>query len=225
MNNFTLILTLVLLSLQQSLLLQDQVENNEIEDVYRRDFDYSDQIKLISRRSIGSLVKSKSSKKSDYRKNETDSLIRNIKKAKKKLKDKSPKEFKTSQIRDLIGDGNHVILFDCAHPSYIDSRGKTTRIHSFKKDLLNEIKISNNCSLDDNLWHNNSSLSTYNVKAKSLSNLPFQELISYFLALNLCDDFMSYIKHPGYFVTNYKKPQICSKSILGLSFYSTEYFK
>lgn len=118
-----------------------------------------------------------------------------------------------NRIKNIIGKGDLLILFDCNSPSYYDFENKLVKIKS--KKMIKQLKSSDNCSEEsDNLWHfhgNKSMISTFDFKTKNLSSsvLPFNQFMSFFKDLNLCDDFMKLMKHPAYFDDEYKKPTEC----------------
>lgn len=230
MRTIIFILFLASTNLSRLLAYDDDNVNNETEsphelDIYRRDDEnYGETIKLVNRRSNSkSKNKNKITKPQPSggggggsgntnlaRKNEIDSFFSKLETASKKG-EKQLEEFTVDKIRSLIGDGNHLIVFDCQNPSYM----KNKKAQNLPKELAKQIKIKNNCSLEvDNLWHvgsDSSSLTTFNVKSKSLSKpqLPFKKLTMHFMNLNMCDDFMKFMKHPGYFLKIYKKPTVC----------------
>lgn len=124
--------------------------------------------------------------------------------------------FSIENLRDLIGDGKYLIIFDCKRPSYMDLKGRKNNIKS--AEVLRELKLTSNCSTTDNLWLQNGEIyspKTYDHKNMSLAqiDLPFRQLANYFKELNICNEFMQFIKHPGYFLRNYKKPNMCQTGI------------
>lgn len=125
--------------------------------------------------------------------------------------------FSHDEIRSLLGDGVHLVVFDCLLPSYMDLRRKT---HIKSSDILDELSSNQraNCSRDDdNIWHVSAgppnSFLTYNYKSRTLSispPLPMSDLVDYFRRLGICNEFMRFVRHPGYFVRHYRKPAVCA---------------
>jgi hypothetical protein len=124
--------------------------------------------------------------------------------------------FDRKQIKKLIGSGSHLVVFSCEKPGYLDMRRKTR----FKDPkILLELNKTAICKspekrLDRGLWlegGDENSLVTYDYQKITLSRprLPMNRLIQYFSEIDLCDDFMKFMRHPGYFVRNFPKPAQC----------------
>lgn len=121
-------------------------------------------------------------------------------------------EFNLDQLEKLLGHGQHLIVFDCKRPGYLDLRRKA-QIKS--PEVMDQLRSWANCSTSDNIWLTNGDLyspATYNHMTKTISRppLPFRELITYFNRLDLCHDLMRFLRHPGYFTRSYRKPLVCS---------------
>lgn len=119
------------------------------------------------------------------------------------------------KFQALIGEGQHLILFNCKNPSFINYEGKLVQIKPNK--MVKSLKKKDNCSDADNIWHYaglRSFISTYDLKNKSLSLyvLPFGSLSQFFYRLEMCHEFMRFMRHPGYFLKSFKKPIECQKS-------------
>lgn len=117
------------------------------------------------------------------------------------------------KFRHLVGDGKYAIIFDCKNPSYLNLESKRIELKSSK--ILKDLRKNDNCTKnDEKLWHYNgikSYISTYDFETKSLSTilLPFGPILQFFYRLDVCHDFMKLMKHPGYYLKNYKKPVEC----------------
>lgn len=122
--------------------------------------------------------------------------------------------FDRKQIKKLIGSGSHLVVFSCEKPGYLDMR-RTTRFKDPKILLeLNKTAICKAPEKRPGLWlegGDENSLVTYDYQKITLSQprLPMSRLIQYFIEIDLCDDFMKFMRHPGYFVNNFPKPAQC----------------
>lgn len=145
------------------------------------------------------------------RQQEVDEFFDKLKKAVSKLDQATSIEFDNQQVEKLLGEGIHLIVFDCNRPSYMDLRRKT---NIKLTEVIENLKSRASCSPDDNMWldmADSHSPITYNHKTKSLTQpaLPFRDLTAYFIRLDLCDDFMKFLRHPGYYIRSYRKPSVC----------------
>lgn len=124
--------------------------------------------------------------------------------------------FDRKQIKKLIGSGSHLVVFSCEKPGYLDMKRKTR----FKDPkILLELNKTAICKSpekrpDRGLWlegGDENSLVTYDYQKITLSRprLPMSRLIQYFIEIDLCDDFMKFMRHPSYFVKNFPKPAQC----------------
>lgn len=154
----------------------------------------------------------KTPKEFNPRRLEIDEFLGKLRESLSKQHGSNGLEFTYEQIKSMIGDGYHLIVFDCKLPSYMDLRRKA---HIKSDETLSQLNSRSNCSNDDNIWlEHGSELSpvTYNHKTRSLTSpvLPFSKLLSYVVRLDICNDFMRFMRHPGYFARNYRKPGVCA---------------
>ncbi|RNA23097.1 Sodium-dependent phosphate transport 2B [Brachionus plicatilis] len=115
------------------------------------------------------------------------------------------------KIKNHTGNGFYAIVFNCSSPSVVDIHSK---ISPLPDSQVKTLKTEDKCNKNDNLWRFNGQdgfVSTFDNQKKTLSEnvLPFETLYPIFNQLELCRDFLIFIRHPVYFTKMYKKPAEC----------------
>ena len=115
------------------------------------------------------------------------------------------------KIKNHTGNGFYAIVFNCSSPSIVESRSK---IRSLPDNVIKNLKMNDKCNKNDNLWRYNGEdgyVTTYDISKKTLTDnvLPFETLILIFNQLDMCREFLIFIRHPVYFTKKYRKPSEC----------------
>lgn len=115
------------------------------------------------------------------------------------------------KIKNHTGNGFYAIVFNCSSPSVVDSRSK---IKHLSDNDIKTLKLNDKCNKTDNLWRFNGEdgfVTTYDLSKKTLTDsvLPFETLYQIFNQLDMCREFLIFIRHPVFFTKKYKKPTEC----------------
>ena len=121
----------------------------------------------------------------------------------------NPKQI-TDQIYKNIGSQFLSIIFNCNSPEYI---GFDKKKHTMSPQSTSQLKESDQCNLSTKLWsyeNDQSYTSLFNYNNNVLSNtlLKFPDLYKIMHTLNLCDDFLTLIRHPAHFYPSDFKPPV-----------------
>lgn len=127
----------------------------------------------------------------------------------------------------LFGNGYSLILFDCDNPSYLFPKAKKPSTVETVQLSTAQIKLAfkkmGRCG-NDGVWRRLSgnmqqtkhadlaklNYLTYDVKTNGLGYSPSIDLLKIMRIKGLCDEFMKFSYHPGYFLHDYKKPPECA---------------
>ncbi|CAF0866359.1 unnamed protein product [Brachionus calyciflorus] len=150
----------------------------------------------------------------EYRQNEAKKFYKKIEDSLNKVaKEEKIDDVKEvyNRIKNHTGNGFYALVFNCTSPSYIDINSKAKKLSS---DQIKILQSQDKCNTKDNLWRFNGQdefVTTFDNKEKSLSDnvLPYETLIALFNQLDMCREFLIYIRHPVYFTKKYKKPTDC----------------
>lgn len=113
---------------------------------------------------------------------------------------------------DTFGDGFSFIIFDCKEPSILHPKKEKNFFLKKLNDTLFSLvlKKTGRCD-DDNIWRNSASNNflTFDAKGLGLGFSPSPRLLTLMKIKDICDDYMKFLYHPGYYLKNYAKPDQC----------------
>lgn len=125
--------------------------------------------------------------------------------------------FKHHKLKEeTFGDGFSFIIFDCKDPSILHPcKNKKPYLKKLNDTLFSIVlKKIGRCS-HDNIWRNseNDNFLTFDAKGLGLGFSPSSRLLTLMKIKNLCDDYMKYLFHPGYYLKNFTKPKQCTSDL------------
>lgn len=132
----------------------------------------------------------------------------------------------------LFDEGFSFVLFDCERPSYLqpaigsnERTNQAERVEIASGELRLAFKKLGRCG-QDGVWRRRKLIAgaeskkssssyqelnylTYDVRNQGVGYSPSNELLRIMRLKGMCDDYMKFMYHPGYFVSGFRRPPEC----------------